>query len=144
MAGVTAKLAVPSVPRKVEFTVYQTPPSVNMYVRHSNGMHYLSKEAKAFKKEAERKAGAACFLEGPLEGKRFRAEILCYFKNLVGPDVDNLAKMVLDGAKDAGLIPDDRYVIRLLIEKIVDPKLAPRTVTRLYEYPEVLPQMDLF
>jgi hypothetical protein len=97
----------------VVFTVPLSPPSVNHYkLPNRQGGWRLSREAQAFK-------DAVCVL-----GRQFQAPPAPYFVTLIygfGPkaqiDVDNAAKLVLDGLEAAGLVSNDSQVVDLMQSK---------------------------
>ena len=112
--------------RGFEFTVSLVPPSVNHYVKHArSGVHYVTKEAKAFKWAvalAAREAGVE-----PINAKRYSVA----FEVLLGKgqkgDADNFSKVILDSLTDARLIVSDARVVNLSAKKSRDWN-NPRTV----------------
>jgi crossover junction endodeoxyribonuclease RusA len=106
----------------VHITVPLVPPSVNSYVRHTlKGKHYVTAEAKAFKE-------AVVLLS---RGKSVSAEAysvtthIFYGKGQRG-DLDNRAKLILDGLVDAGVIHSDAAIRELHMGKHRD-EHNPRT-----------------
>lgn len=94
---------------RFSFTVPGTPPSVNTYVRHSRGRHFVTKEAEAFKSSvwwtvAEQRPGEWH------PDRRFSLGIVCRFKSRRCPDIDNLPKLILDGLQAAGIFDNDNQV----------------------------------
>lgn len=106
----------------VHITVPLVPPSVNSYVRHTRrGGHYVTPEAKAFKE-------AVVIIA---KGKKVVAQMYCvethifYGKGQRG-DLDNRAKLILDGLVDAKVIHSDAAVTVLNMRKHHD-EFNPRT-----------------
>ena len=88
------------------------PPSVNSYVRHSKGRHYKTDEASRFQRDIAILAA----------GKKVEAESYAVLIHVfLGPkqkgDLDNFAKVILDGLVIAGVIHSDAAVVRLLLSK---------------------------
>lgn len=96
---------------EVFFVVPYTPPSVNMYVRHTRtGRHYRTKEADTFMEavwvfSARRKVRA----------KEYELEVTVYFGKGQKGDLDNLAKVICDGLVEAGVIHSDAAIKRLVM-----------------------------
>jgi Holliday junction resolvase RusA-like endonuclease len=94
------------------FTVPGLPPSGNHYVKHSRGRHYKTPEAVKFQQDMAILAA----------GRKIDAEFYAVQIHVkLGPkrkgDVDNFAKVVLDGLKLAGVIHSDAAVLFLTISK---------------------------
>lgn len=109
----------------VTFTVPLVPPSVNHYVKHTRrGHRYVTGEAQAFK------LAVAVYGRGyHLRAKAYEVSIFVYFGRKQRGDVDNLAKCVLDGLVDAGIIHSDAAVQKLTLEKGRDPENARTEIT---------------
>ena len=52
------------------------------------------------------------------EKKELKCEIILYLKSVLISDVDNFTKGIFDSLVEAGIIPDDRYIIELNIKKV--------------------------
>jgi crossover junction endodeoxyribonuclease RusA len=104
------------------FTVPLVPPTVNHYVKHTrNGRHYVTAEARSFKD------AVGIFARGEqLNGKAYSVSFIVYLKAGQKGDVDNFAKVVLDGLVSAGVIDTDAKVKTLTITKERDVE-NPRT-----------------
>lgn len=97
----------------LDFVVPMIPPSVNHYVRHTrDGRHYVTKEATAFK--------AAI----PIAAKQQQVRKHFYTVLIdltLGPrqrlDIDNCAKVVLDGLVEGGQIHSDAAIESLTLNK---------------------------
>lgn len=104
---------------EVHFSIDAIPPSVNHYVKHTRaGLHYKTREAKAFASQLAVRAGR-------LRGGRIEAKEVDIFLWL-GPgqrlDVDNAPKVILDTLVQAQVIVSDASIKRLLVEKHRDKK----------------------
>lgn len=113
----------------IDFCVPLIPPSVNMYVRHTRtGRHYVTSEAKAFKA-----AIPICARQRQVRHKFYSIEI---YVNL-GPgqkiDIDNCAKVILDGLVEGGQIHSDAAVTLLCLHKKRGNQLAPSTCITIWE-----------
>jgi len=99
--------------RELEFTVPLAPPSVNHYkMRSRDGHYYVTDEATAFKQAV---AVAA-------RGRRVRQAFHSVeIYRTLGPkqrlDLDNCAKVVLDGLAEGGQIHSDAAVTMLVLHK---------------------------
>lgn len=102
-------------------TVPLTPPSVNSYVRHSRGGHYVTKEAEAFKEAI----GVLCRRQR-IRGKAYKVEIWIYLGRKQRGDIDNFAKLVLDGLVSADVLDTDAKIVNLHLYKRRD-NAKPRT-----------------
>jgi crossover junction endodeoxyribonuclease RusA len=97
----------------LEFHVPLVPPSVNMYVRHTRtGRHYVTSEAKAFKA-----AIPICASRGRVKYQYYSISICITLGKGDKLDLDNCAKVVLDGLVEGGQIHSDAAVTRLILEK---------------------------
>jgi crossover junction endodeoxyribonuclease RusA len=106
----------------LEFTVPLVPPTVNHYVKHTRtGRHYVTKEAKAFKAAVASLAGCR-----QVPCKWYSVKIHIYLGAKQKLDLDNCAKVVLDGLAEAGTIHSDAAITTLLLEKSRD-RANPRT-----------------
>lgn len=101
---------------RLHFTVPGTPPSVNTYVRHSRGRHFLSNVAKDFKENAKWMAVGSLPV-GWDHTRMFRVEVVCRFKSRRAPDCDNLPKLVMDGLQAAGVFSNDNQVDVLRVSR---------------------------
>jgi Holliday junction resolvase RusA-like endonuclease len=106
----------------LEFSIPLTPPSVNSYVRHTKlGRHYQTPDAIAFKE------AVAIFARGrSVEAEEFKVHIAVYLGRGSKGDVDNFAKLPIDGLVAAGVIHSDAAIRRLTLEKHRD-WVNPRT-----------------
>ena len=96
----------------MQIVVPGIPPSVNMYVRHSRGRHYVTKEAERFQSDI------AVLASGyKVDAPAYQIEIHVLLGKGQRGDVDNFAKVVLDGLVKAGVIHSDSAVQRLHISK---------------------------
>jgi Holliday junction resolvase RusA-like endonuclease len=86
------------------------PPSVNTYKRHSRGVTYVTREARAWKESTawllNHKWGHK---RAPHEGKVY-VLIATYMKNTELSDIDNRIKLMQDAAQDSGILKNDRQV----------------------------------
>jgi len=116
------KLPQPTEAQTLYFTVPLTPPSVNRYVRHTKaGGHYLTGASEAFKD------AVALFARGrKVEAKFYAVTIHIFYAKGERGDLDNRAKLVLDGLVKAQVIHSDAAVTELCMSKHRDPK-NPRT-----------------
>jgi crossover junction endodeoxyribonuclease RusA len=109
----------------ITFTVPLVPPSVNSYVRHTRrGGHYVTAEAKAFKE------AVALFSKGArVDSVCYGVDVHIFYGKGQRGDLDNRAKLILDGLEDAGVIHSDAAIVDLRLRKHRDKKeLNPRTV----------------
>jgi crossover junction endodeoxyribonuclease RusA len=89
------------------------PPTVNHYVKHTRtGRHYVTGEAKAFKE-----AIALASRGRTLEFKYYTVAIGIGLGPGEKGDIDNFAKVCLDGLRDALVITTDARVTRLEMNK---------------------------
>lgn len=109
------------VSNSVSFTVPLVPPSVNTYVRHSQGRHYVSSKAQKFKE------AVAIFSRGmAIRAEEYSATLQIFLAAGQRGDIDNFPKCVLDGLVAAGVIDSDAKITRLEVTKGRD-KANPRT-----------------
>lgn len=97
----------------VEVIVPMLPPSANHYVKHTrNGRHYVTKEAKAFF-QAVGLAAKGHYVRGD----SYTVEI--YINLMPGEkgDLDNFAKVCIDGLVKANVIDSDSKVTVLVMHK---------------------------
>lgn len=106
----------------ITFTVPLIPPSVNTYVRHTKkGGHYVTAEAKAFKQ------AVGLFSRGKsVSAEAYSVEIHIFYGKGQRGDLDNRAKVILDGLQDAGVIHSDAAIRVLNMRKHRDER-NPRT-----------------
>lgn len=100
-----------------------TPPSVNMYTRHGGGRHYKTPEAKGFLNAVVLFARSAEQGQGELPKKkdtRYEVMLVAYHGKGERGDIDNRAKIPLDGLVDAGVIPGDAAIVDLDLRKRTD------------------------
>lgn len=91
-------------PEALVFVVPLVPPGLNHYVRHPrNGVHYVTREARAYKA-----AVAVCARGEFVAGETFEVEITVYLGKGASGDVDGFGKVVLDGLADAGVFRSHR------------------------------------
>src|SRR5689334_13521176 len=94
-----------------------TPPSVNHYVKHAHGRHWITQAAKRFKQTV------AVLAQGrKLDGgyNRYRVEAVVFLGRNQRGDVDNFGKLLLDSLVDAEVIYSDAPVDELEIKKARD------------------------
>jgi Holliday junction resolvase RusA-like endonuclease len=109
------------VSERVYFTVPLVPPSVNHYKIKGRGHYFVTKEAVEFKSQVK------IFARGQsVRASAYGVEIHIYLGFKQKGDLDNFAKCVLDGLKDAGVIDSDAKITYLYMEKKRDGK-NPRT-----------------
>ena len=97
----------------LQFSVPMIPPSVNSYVRHTrNGRHYITKAAKAFKA-----AIPICAKHKQVRHKYYAIEIYVILAPGQKIDLDNCAKVILDGLVEGGQIHSDAAVTLLCLHK---------------------------
>lgn len=98
------------------------PPTGNSYVRHTRqGKHYLTPEAEAWYR------AVATIARGMgVRGKEHAVEYTVYQGFNHRGDVDNYAKVILDGLVKGGVLATDSSVTSLHAHKKRD-KLNPRT-----------------
>ena len=106
----------------VTFTVPLTPPSINRYVRHTRGgRHYVQDAAVKFKE------AVAIFAKGQrLLGKSYSVTATVFYGKGERGDLDNRAKLILDGLQDARIIHSDAAVTEIHLYRDRD-RLQPRT-----------------
>lgn len=103
-------------------TVPLTPPSCNHYTKHTrSGRHYVTKEAQDFKGYI-----AQFSRHQRVRGKAYRVELWVYLGPRSRGDIDNFAKVVLDGLVLAGVIDTDAKIVNLHLYKRRD-SAKPRT-----------------
>jgi Holliday junction resolvase RusA-like endonuclease len=113
----------------VKFTMPGIPPSVNHYKKPNfkTGRTYLTNEATHFYHDL------AVLASGQrIRAKAYRVEIEVFLGFKERGDVDNFAKVVLDGLVHAGVIHSDAAVEQLYMTKQRD-KGNPRTVISVQE-----------
>jgi Holliday junction resolvase RusA-like endonuclease len=99
------------------FRVPLLPPSVNHY-KKPNGKrgYYVTAEAKAFID------AVAMLAPRDVRYGTARLAVTVSFgireKRILSGDVDNLAKVSLDALRHCSLIEDDRYIVRLNLQKM--------------------------
>jgi crossover junction endodeoxyribonuclease RusA len=104
--------------KRVSFTVPLVPPSVNHYVKHTrSGRHYVTAEAKAFKSAVSIFAAKH---RGSQDSSECLVEINVYLGRGARGDVDNFAKVCLDGLVEAGVLRSDSEVQKLTLAKFRD------------------------
>lgn len=94
-----------------------------MYTRHGGGAHYKTPEAKGFLDAVCLFARAAERRQGELPKKkdtRYEVMLVVYHGKGERGDIDNRAKIPLDGLVTAGVIPSDAAIIDLDLRKRVD------------------------
>jgi Holliday junction resolvase RusA-like endonuclease len=114
----------------LEFWVEGTPkaqPRVKAFARGRHAGVYTPDTADGWKAEVRRAALAKCSTPEPLRGPllvfltfvmpRPKSRKVDYW-HTSRPDVDNLAKAVLDALGDAGIWGDDAQVARMVVQKI--------------------------
>lgn len=106
----------------IEFTVPLIPPSANHYVKHTrNGRHYVTAEAIAFKQ-----AVALYAKNRQVRHPWYSIEITLHLAAKQKLDIDNCAKVILDGLVQAEIIDSDAKVTMLRLVKKRCPE-NPRT-----------------
>src|SRR3977135_1041408 len=94
-------------------TVPLTPPSVNHYVKHTrSGRHYVTTQAKAYLE-----AVGLCSKRQRVRCAADKCEICVYLGKGQKLDLDNAAKCVLDGLKQADVIESDARIVNLHLYK---------------------------
>jgi Holliday junction resolvase RusA-like endonuclease len=119
---------------EISFTVPLVPPSVNHYKKpRGRGKWYVTGEAQAFKD------AVALFARGKrVIAKTYAVDILIYLGANAKGDIDNYAKVVLDGLKDAGVIHSDAAVTVLHMRKArCGPSAADHPRTEIYVWEPV-------
>lgn len=97
----------------LDFFVPLVPPSVNHYVKHTRtGRHYVTSEAKAFKA-----AIPICAGQKQVRHKWYSVEIYVNLGKKQKIDLDNCAKVILDGLVEGGQIHSDAAVTLLCLHK---------------------------
>jgi crossover junction endodeoxyribonuclease RusA len=114
--------------KSLSITVPLTPPTGNMYVRHTRmGRHYVTREAKAFKQAVGLLARGQW-----VDAEAYEVEATVYLGAKQRGDVDNFGKVLLDALAEArvvrgtGGVGSDARVTDLILRKRRDRK-APRT-----------------
>jgi Holliday junction resolvase RusA-like endonuclease len=117
--------------RNINFTVPLVPPSVNHYVKHTRmGKHYMTGEAKAFKNAVELFGNQAVrkileeSVDATISSGAYGVVVTVFLGAGQRGDVDNFAKVVLDGLKP--FVGSDDKIIDLHIYKRRD-RSNPRT-----------------
>jgi crossover junction endodeoxyribonuclease RusA len=90
------------------------PPSTNTYIRHSNGMHFPTAKAKAFRKEVWAIVKAA---NVTTMRERLHVTMTLHAPTRARRDVDNYAKSALDSLQLAGCFADDEQIDSLVIHR---------------------------
>ncbi len=97
----------------LSLSVPLTPPSVNHYkVKTKKGVTFVTGEAKAFKQ-----AVAIIAAGRQVRGETYLVKVCVYLGPKGRGDVDNFAKVILDGLVDAGVIHSDAAITDLLLSK---------------------------
>jgi crossover junction endodeoxyribonuclease RusA len=97
----------------LDFCVPLLPPSVNHYVKHTRtGRHYVTPEAKAFKA-----AIPICARHRWIRHEYYSVEIYVNLGKGDRIDLDNCAKVILDGLVEGGQIHSDAAVTCLVLHK---------------------------
>lgn len=113
----------------LDFCVPLLPPSVNHYVKHTrSGRHYVTREAKAFKA-----AIPMCCSNKQIRHKWYSIEIYVNLGKGDKIDLDNCAKVILDGLVEGGQIHSDAAVTLLRLHKKRGNILAPSTCITVWE-----------
>jgi Holliday junction resolvase RusA-like endonuclease len=115
--------------QEVCFVVPMIPDSVNTYTRHAKGRHFKSDRARAFEHTMP------LFVRGAhVVGTRFSVSLRFVLGPKQHPDIDNLAKQVLDSLADCGVFRSaagkflsDNSVKRLTMEIDDEDRKNPRT-----------------
>jgi len=103
----------------IEFTVEGNPLPKQSY-RAKNGGGYTDPRIKAWQDTVAWKAMEAMQHHNILTGD-VEAQLIFYRGNEIRVDLDNLSKAVLDGCN--GIVwEDDRQIVKLTLEKMVDKK----------------------
>jgi Holliday junction resolvase RusA-like endonuclease len=103
-------------------TVPQVPPSVNNYARHTRfGKHYVSTAAINFKGLI-----AQFSRRQRIRGDAYKCEIWVFLGHKMRGDVDNFAKVTIDGLVEAEVIDTDAKIVNLHLYKRRD-NAKPRT-----------------
>jgi crossover junction endodeoxyribonuclease RusA len=98
---------------ELEICVPLLPPSVNHYVKHTrDGRHYVTAEAKAFKA-----AIPLCARQRQVRHDWYAIEIWINLAKGDKIDLDNCAKVILDGLVEGGQIHSDAAVTCLTLHK---------------------------
>jgi len=103
------------------------PPSVNNYWLASGHRRYISKRGKEFKDHVawyckEHKVSS-------FGGVDVEVHIVIHPRSKILMDIDNCAKAILDSVEGAGIVFDDKQVVRLVIERGILVKGGGCTVT---------------
>ena len=106
---------------ETRIVVPMEPPSVNGYVRHARGRHFKTKAAEAWEWAMAVYARNTASIEGDVE-----VEYIVYRGKGSKGDVDNYAKVILDGLKNVGVLKTDDAVTDLIGRKRRD-RDNPRT-----------------
>lgn len=112
---------------------FVVPPKSNRYFRSSNNYVFIPKHI------TESIEDAVFILKSmysypPIE-KPVLVEITYTFKDNRKRDLDNLTKTLLDVLEDAGILDDDKFVYKLIIEKKTK-QLEEKTQIRIFNYYE--------
>lgn len=88
------------------------PPSTNTYWRHARGIHYISKEGKAYRQNV-----LAVVVDSRIEKftGRLRVFVTAYPPDKRKRDLDNLFKSLLDALQHADVYDDDNQIDDLRI-----------------------------
>lgn len=110
-------------PDPIRFSVPLTPPTGNLYVRHTRaGRHYRSRATDKFYEAVKIFARGA-----KIEAESYRVSV----RIVLGPrqrgDVDNFLKCSLDSLVSAGVIHSDDAILSLTAEKVTNDRGNPRT-----------------
>lgn len=99
--------------RELVIEIPGVPPSVNSYVRHARGGHYVTAAAERFK------ADLALLAAGRrVAGDEYEVWITVTLGKWQRGDIDNFSKVSLDGLVEAGVIRSDAAVTTLVMNKL--------------------------
>jgi Holliday junction resolvase RusA-like endonuclease len=110
-------------------TVPGTPVSVNHYKHGGGGAWAIRPEAKAWLEDLTKTVwihNASANTVSTQEWKQYEVTILLWLGKGRRGDIDNFAKLVLDGLVKCGVLHSDAAVMRLVMELARDPE-HPRT-----------------
>ena len=94
--------------KSVRLEILGTPPTGNMYIRHSRGRHYRTTQATRFYETVALLAGGR-----KVCGKKHMMRIEIYLAPKQKGDLDNFLKCAFDAIVKAGILKSDASVTQL-------------------------------
>lgn len=115
----------------VRFVIPERPVPHERVVPKKGGRPFTSRRTREFQKRVE-------LIVGPLA--KLRGETCVCIHLLIGPplgDLDNYAKSILDAMVKGGMLEDDKWVRKLVVERDPADRAHQRAIVVAYEYPRL-------